>query len=244
MAGSKISVLDQRNRFLASNCDFFYLTYPWQNLGVSPIPLQNFFMPENICWFGGYPTPLRKRIRQVIFGGLPKGRPNIIHFWSKKRISLGTACNIKSLFGAEFHISAKPSVASGPEGRKIKRRQISFDCQYSSIFLANVEKRKSWMFFLILHIDTGLLRIDIALVAKIGDEVLLGGTKHQIVYIMPTGGYKKGTFLLKNYNFFRFYILAWQILSLANSLQWHFGKDFRISSLSCWPVFDQLLRID
>ena len=75
------------------------------------------------------------------------------------------------------------------------------------------------MFFLILHIDTGLLRIDIALVAKIGDEVLLGGTKHQIVYIMPTGGYKKGTFPLKNYNFFRFYILAWQILSLANSLQ-------------------------
>ena len=143
MAGSKISVLDQRNRFLASNCDFFYLTYPWQNLGVSPTPLQNFFMPENICWFGGYPTtPLRKRIRQVIFGGLPKGRPNIIHFWSKKRISLGTACNIKSLFGAEFHISAKPSVASGPEGRKIKRRQISFDCQYSSIFLANVEKKK------------------------------------------------------------------------------------------------------
>ena len=160
MAGSKISVLDQRNRFLASNCDFFYLTYPWQNLGVSPTPLQNFFMPENICWFGGYPTPLRKRIRQVIFGGLPKGRPNIIHFWSKKRISLGTACNIKSLFGAEFHISAKPSVASGPEGRKIKRRQISFDCQYSSIFLANVEKRKSWMFFLILHIDTGPLRIN------------------------------------------------------------------------------------
>ena len=47
------------------------------------------------------------------------------------------------------------------------------------------------MFSLILHIDTGLLRIGIALVAKIGNEVLLGGTKHQIVYNMITGGDKK-----------------------------------------------------
>ena len=47
------------------------------------------------------------------------------------------------------------------------------------------------MFFLILHIDNGLLRIGIALVAKIDNEVLLGGTKHQIVYNMITGGYKK-----------------------------------------------------
>ena len=47
------------------------------------------------------------------------------------------------------------------------------------------------MFFLILHIDTGLLRIDIALVAKIGNEVFLGGTKHQIVNNMLTGEDKK-----------------------------------------------------
>ena len=53
------------------------------------------------------------------------------------------------------------------------------------------------MFFLILHIETGPLRICIALVAKIGNEVLLGGTKHQIVYNMITGGDKKSTFSLE-----------------------------------------------
>ena len=47
------------------------------------------------------------------------------------------------------------------------------------------------MLFLILHIDTGLLRIGIALVAKIGNEVLLGGTNNQIAYNMLTGGDKK-----------------------------------------------------
>ena len=126
-------------------------------------------------------------------------------------------------------------MASGPEGRKIKRRQISFDCQYSSIFLANVEKRKSWMFFLILHIDTDPLRIDIALVTKIGNEVILGGKKHQIVYNVITWGDKQWTFSLKTIISldFRFYILYWQVFSLgANFL--HFGKNFLISSLS-WP---------
>ena len=42
------------------------------------------------------------------------------------------------------------------------------------------------MFFLILHIDNGLLRIGIALVAKIDNEVLLGGTNNQIASLEET----------------------------------------------------------